>query len=63
MFNLNYLYQSNVDIHFRSLLLNTGKTILEIFLCYNRFPVIVELDSFFEQILKLLNLIDEIIFV
>ena len=62
IFNIINIYLSNVDIAFRSLLLNKGQTILELFLFYNKFPIILELDNFFEQVINLLGLIEETIF-
>ena len=62
IFNIINVYLSNVDIAFRSLLLNKGQTVLELFLFYNKFPIILELDNFFEQVMNLLGLIEETIF-
>ncbi len=49
-FSLITLYLSNVDILVDRLSLNKGFNNLEVFIFYNRFPVIPELDSFFEQL-------------
>lgn len=53
---------SNVDIMVNRLSLNKGPQNLEIFLFYNRFPIIPELDSLFEQVGILLLLIEEKLF-
>ena len=59
IFNLVNIYLSNIDIAVGSLLLNKGKETLEISLSYNKFPIVLELDNFFEQVLKLLTFVEE----
>jgi len=49
-FTLINLYLSNVDILVNRLSLNKGLYNLEVFISYNRFPVLPELNSFFEQL-------------
>jgi hypothetical protein len=59
IFNLINIYLSNVDITLNSLLLNNGHNILEVFLSYNKMPIIPELDSFFEHVMNLLVYLED----
>jgi len=53
------IYFSNVDITIKDLFLNRGLSSLEIYLSYNKFPAIPELDVFFEQALNLLTVLEQ----
>lgn len=59
IFNFIYLYLSNVDITLRQFFFNNGIGILEIFLVSNLFPIVPELDIFFEHVMHLLIFIEE----
>jgi len=59
IFNFIYLYLSNVDLILKQLFLNNGKSVLEIFLVSNLFPIIPELNVFFEQAMHLLAFLEE----
>jgi hypothetical protein len=61
-FNLINLYLSNVDIVVTRLSLNKCPSILEVFLLYNRLPMLPELDSLFEQVGTLSLLIEGKVF-
>lgn len=60
--NLIVAYLSNIDITLNHLLLNTGQHIIGIFLSYNKIPIIPELDSFFEQVINLLEYLEDSVF-
>lgn len=59
IFNLLDTYLSNVDISVNKLLAYKGKKSLVIFLSYNKFPLLPELDEFFEHVASLLTFIDD----
>lgn len=59
IFRLVYLYLSNMDITLNALFLNKGHHTLEVFLSYNKIPLISELDNFFEQFINLFSIIED----
>lgn len=63
IFHFINIYLSNVDISVNKLFLNKGQSTLEVILVYNKFPIIQELDSFFEQAMNLLAFIEENMFI
>jgi hypothetical protein len=50
---------SNIDITINALFLNKGLRTMEVFLSYNRIPLIPELDNFFEQFINLFSIIED----
>jgi len=55
---LVFVYFSNVDLIINRAYLSRGFDILKLYIRYDKFPIIPELDSFFDQVMSLLVLMD-----
>ncbi len=53
------VYLSNVDLIINKILIYKGTSFFKIFARYNSFPILTELDLFFEQVLDLVSRIEE----
>ena len=59
IFKFVFIYLSNVDININQILLYNGSRLVNVFLRYTHFPIIPELDGFFEQVFNILSFLEE----